>query len=79
MKVLMLNGSARPTGNTYFALREIGEQLKQEGIDYEIVNVGGEPIRDCRGCGKCTEAGCAFGTDDGVNDFTLSRTAAAAV
>ena len=69
MKVLMLNGSARPTGNTYIALLEIGEQLKQEGIDYEIVNVGGEPIRDCLGCGKCTEAGCAFGADDGVNDF----------
>ena len=69
MKVLMLNGSARPTGNTYIALKEMGEQLKREGIDYEIVNVGAGPIRDCIGCGKCTEAGCAFGSDDGVNDF----------
>ena len=68
MKVLMLNGSARPTGNTYIALREIGEQLLKEGIDYEIVNVGSGPIRDCLGCGGCTEAGCAFG-DDGVNEF----------
>ena len=33
MKVLMLNGSARPTGNTYIALKEIGEQLRREGID----------------------------------------------
>lgn len=68
MKVLMLNGSARPTGNTYIALREIGEQLLKEGIDYEIVNVGAAPIRDCLGCGGCTAAGCAFG-DDGVNEF----------
>ena len=68
MKVLMLNGSARPTGNTYIALKEIGEQLLREGIDYEIVNVTSAPIRDCLGCGKCTEAGCVF-TDDGVNDF----------
>lgn len=68
MKVLMLNGSAHPTGNTYIALKEIGEQLRKEGIDYEIVNVGGAPIRDCLGCGKCTEAGCVF-ADDGVNDF----------
>ena len=68
MKVLMLNGSARPTGNTYIALKEIGEQLLKEGIDYEIVNVGGAPIRDCLGCGQCTEAGCVF-IDDGVNDF----------
>ena len=68
MKVLMLNGSARPTGNTSIALREIGEQLLREGIDYEIVNVTSAPIRDCLGCDKCTEAGCVF-TDDGVNDF----------
>ena len=68
MKVLMLNGSARPTGNTYIALKEMGEQLKREGIDYEIVNVGAGPIRDCIGCGKCTEAGCAFGSEDGVDD-----------
>ena len=68
MKVLMLNGSARPTGNTYIALKEIGEQLLREGIDYEIVNVGNQPLRDCLGCGQCTEDGCVF-TDDGVNDF----------
>ena len=76
MKVLMLNGSARPTGNTYVALREIGEQLKREGIDYEIVNVGNGPLRDCLGCGKCTAAGCAFGADDGVNDFIAKAKAA---
>ena len=75
MKVLMLNGSARPTGNTYIALKEMGEQLLKEGIDYEIVNVGNAPIRDCLGCGKCTEAGCVFG-DDGVNDFLAKARAA---
>ena len=68
MKVLMLNGSARPTGNTYIALKEIGEQLKKEGIDYEIVNVGNKPLRDCMGCGRCTDKGCVF-EDDGVNEF----------
>ena len=68
MKVLMLNGSARPTGNTYIALKEMGEQLKREGIDYEIVNVGAGPIRDCIGCDRCTDKGCVF-EDDGVNEF----------
>ena len=75
MKVLMLNGSARPTGNTYIALKEIGEQLLREGIDYEIVNVGSGPIRDCLGCGQCTDNGCIF-TDDGVNDFIAKAQAA---
>lgn len=36
MKVLMLNGSARPGGNTNAALTEIGKELEKEGISYEI-------------------------------------------
>ena len=68
MKVLMLNGSSREHGNTYAALLEIGRQLEKEGIGYEIFQLGGKPVRDCIGCGKCTENGCVF-TDDAVNEF----------
>ncbi len=68
MKVLMLNGSAHQQGNTYQALEEVGKQLRQEGIDYEIFQIGGGPIRDCIGCHKCTPEGCIF-TDDTVNEF----------
>ena len=68
MKVLMLNGSPKANGNTAFALKEVGEQLKKEGIDYEIFEIGGGPVRDCIGCGQCTEKGCVF-EDDGVNEF----------
>ena len=65
MKVLMLNGSAKANGNTYSALLEIGKQLEKEGIEYEIFQLGGNPIRDCLGCSQCTENGCVF-TDDAV-------------
>lgn len=68
MKVLMVNGSARQKGNTYVSLFEIGKQLEQEGIEYEIFQLGGAPIRDCIGCHQCTENGCIF-TDDMVNEF----------
>ena len=68
MKVLMLNGSPKADGNTNRALTEIGEQLKKEGIDYEIFQIGGQSIRDCIGCGQCTEKGCVFG-DDVTNAF----------
>lgn len=68
MKVLMLNGSSKQKGNTYRALLEVGQQLEQEGISYEIFQLGGQPIRDCIGCGKCTDQGCVF-TDDKVNEF----------
>ena len=39
-----------------------------EGIEYEIFQLGGEPIRDCIGCGQCSEQGCVF-ADDKVNEF----------
>ncbi len=68
MKVLMLNGSAKTKGNTMRALTEVGEQLKKEGVDYEILQIGGGPVRDCIGCGRCTEKGCCF-EDDNVNVF----------
>ncbi len=68
MKVLMLNGSAHINGNTYRSLLEVGKQLEKEGITYEIFQLGTEPIRDCIGCGKCTDRGCVF-ADDKVNEF----------
>ena len=68
MKVLLLNGSSRQNGNTYTALLEIGKTLEQEGIDYEIFQIGAAPVRDCIGCGKCSEKGCVF-EDDKVNEF----------
>ena len=68
MKILMLNGSAHTNGNTFLALTEIGKQLNNEGIDYEIFQMGPDPVRDCIGCGRCTDEGCVF-TDDAVNAF----------
>lgn len=68
MKVLMLNGSPKANGNTYTALLEIGKQLNKENIEYEIMQIGGAPMRDCIGCGRCTENGCIF-SDGGVNEF----------
>lgn len=64
----MLNGSSRPDGNTWRALQEVGAQLEKEGITYEIFQLGGAPLRDCIGCGRCSEKGCIF-DDDSVNEF----------
>jgi multimeric flavodoxin WrbA len=67
MKVLMLNGSVRKNGNTNAALLEIAKILKEQNIDSEIFEIK-EPVRDCIGCGGCTEDGCRF-ADDNVNEF----------
>ncbi len=68
MKVLMLNGSARPDGNTNLALTEAGTQLELEGIEYEIFQLGGDPVLDCIGCNQCAGRGCVF-RDDRVHEF----------
>lgn len=67
MKVLMINGSSRKHGCTYLALKEIGETLAKEGIEYEIFELGGSPIRDCIGCNSCAKTGCCVFSDDPVN------------
>ena len=67
MKVLMLNGSVRKNGNTNAALLEIAKVLEKQGIESEIFEIK-EPVRDCIGCGGCTEDGCRF-SDDDVNEF----------
>lgn len=67
MKVLMLNGSPRPNGNTAAALREMEKIFIQEGVETETVQVGGKDIRGCIACGKCAQNGfCVF--DDLVNE-----------
>ena len=68
MKVILLNGSAKPNGNTALALKEAAKQLEAEGIETELFQIGGGPVRDCVGCGQCTPEGCVF-ADDGVNEF----------
>ncbi len=70
MKVLMLNGSAHLKGCTYTALTEIGKVLNENGIDYEIFQLGSKPVMDCMGCGQCASGnGCAF-SENQVNEFT---------
>lgn len=72
MKILMLNGSAKKEGNTYQSLLEVGKELERQGIEYEIFQIGSQPVRDCIGCGQCDENGCVF-ADDKVNEFVQRR------
>ena len=69
MKVLMLNGSARENGNTYMALEEAGKFLASQGIDYEIFQIGAEPLRDCIGCEQCRKTRSCVFTGDKVHEF----------
>ena len=66
MKVLLINGSPKPNGNTAHALREMADIFTQEGIEAEIIHIGNQDIRGCIACGSCGKTGkCVF--DDAVN------------
>ena len=67
MKVLLINGSPKPNGNTAISLREMERVFREEGIEVETVRVGSEAIRGCTACGFCHRNGkCVF--DDIVNE-----------
>lgn len=68
MRVLMLNGSPRPEGNTSVALREMERIFQTEGVETELIQVGGLDIRGCVACLGCAKLGrCVF--DDIVNEL----------
>ncbi|MBO5773205.1 MAG: flavodoxin family protein [Clostridia bacterium] len=67
MKVLILNGSPRVDGNTTIAVNELVNTFNVEGIETEVIQVGGKIIRGCIACLSCAKTGkCVF--DDAVNE-----------
>lgn len=66
MKVLLVNGSPHPKGNTYIALHEMEKIFEQEGVETTLLTIGNQDIRGCIACGSCAKNGaCIF--DDAVN------------
>ena len=67
MKVVAFNGSPKEKGNTYHALKMVGEELEKEGIEFEIVHVGNKMVRGCiacNGCAKNRNEECVLAEDD---------------
>ena len=57
MNVLVINGSPRVGGNTSVALAEMQRIFENNGIEVETVQIGGETVRGCIGCGYCFKNG----------------------
>ncbi|MBP3729989.1 MAG: flavodoxin family protein [Mailhella sp.] len=67
MKVMMINGSPHPKGNTAIALEEMRKVFEQNGIETKLFHIGNKDIRGCISCYSCTKTGkCAF--NDMVNE-----------
>ena len=73
MKVIGFNCSPRKDGNTAHMIMTVFEELKKEGIETEMIQVGGKDIRGCKACGLCrknADMKCVQ-KDDGVNGYIL--------
>lgn len=68
MKILIINGSPKISGNTARALAEAEAIFAAEGIEIENIHVGGKVIRGCIACQSCKKTGkCSI--DDIVNEI----------
>ena len=56
-KVILLNGSPHPEGCTATALAEMIKVFEKEGIETEVIQVGGKNIRGCMSCNSCRKLG----------------------
>lgn len=69
MRVLLVNGSPHPRGNTYTALSIVAKVLEERGIETEWFQIGAGPVRPCIDCRQCRKTGrCAF-SDDKCNEL----------
>lgn len=67
MKVVAFNGSPRRKGNTLTLLKMALEALEKEGIETELVQLGGVNVRGCIACLQCMntkDKHCAVKSDD---------------
>jgi multimeric flavodoxin WrbA len=78
VKVVAFNGSGRKDGNTALLIRRVFKVLEEEGIETELIQLAGEPIRGCNACRTCYETKnerCII-EDDKVNEYVQKMKAA---
>lgn len=66
MRVVAFNGSPRTHGNTAAIIKLVFSELEKQGIETELVQVGGILKQGCTGCNYCHKnksAGCVIAND----------------
>ncbi len=65
-KVIAFNGSSRKQGNTAMLINTVLRELIIEGIETEVYDLAGKPIKGCIACYQCfknKDRRCAVGDD----------------
>ncbi|MBF0122573.1 MAG: flavodoxin family protein [Candidatus Omnitrophica bacterium] len=74
MKVVAINGSPRSKGNTAILMGRVFDVLQKEGIQTEMIQLGGHLVRGCRACYKCSEIKNGLcNVDDDVINAIISK------
>ncbi|MDE6649355.1 MAG: flavodoxin family protein [Muribaculaceae bacterium] len=68
MKVIGINGSARKDGNTAIIIGKVFDELKNYGIETELIQLADSEIQPCRGCFACKGRGNCVFTKDGFTE-----------
>ena len=56
-KVLLINGSPRPNGNTFHMLTWLKNHLEENKLEVELYQIAGKKINLCTGCYSCIKTG----------------------
>ena len=67
-RIIILNGSPRPEGNTAQVLGECVKAIEARGVEARVISLAGKSIESCKACYSCRETGrCSI--DDGLNSI----------
>lgn len=71
MKIIALNGSPRPIGNTSNILNDVQDMFEREGVEMEIIHLYEYSFVNCNVCMTCEIRGDGrcIDEDDGLNDI----------
>ena len=56
MKVLIVSGSPRENGNTFYAAKLMQDKLESEGIEVDFYNLANKNISQCQACNSCKKS-----------------------
>lgn len=68
-KIVVLNGSPRPQGNTAAMVKAFTEAAEANGNEVEVFNAAFQNVGGCHACMKCYSTGKACVFDDDFNEL----------
>lgn len=76
-KIIAINGSPKPEGNTAGLLKTVLDICKSAGHEVELYHAGGRTVQGCTACGGCKAGACVIG--DWINELHKKMVAADAI